>query len=74
MVSLVFNSSSPSRSRFVAESSPSLAQRVRSALDAVKAEWRIRRAVRSVEALDARQLVDIGVQPGGIEDAVRHGR
>ena len=37
-------------------------------------EWRTRRDLRALERLDDRALRDIGIGPGGLEDAVRHGR
>lgn len=37
-------------------------------------EWRLRSARRSLEALDARALADIGIGPGQAEGAVRFGR
>jgi uncharacterized protein YjiS (DUF1127 family) len=41
---------------------------------AVMREIRLRRAMREVAALDDAMLQDIGLGPGSIEDAVRHGR
>ena len=41
---------------------------------AVMREIRIRRALREVGTLDDALLQDIGLAPGGIEDAIRHGR
>jgi len=40
----------------------------------IRREWRIRRDLRRISELDERMLRDIGVSPGGLEDAVRHGR
>ena len=37
-------------------------------------EIEIRRALREVSTLDEAMLHDIGISPGGIEDAVRCGR
>lgn len=47
---------------------------LRNLFSAVMREIRIRRALREVSALDDAMLHDIGVVPGNIEDAVRHGR
>jgi len=47
---------------------------VRNLFSAVMREIRIRRAMREVSALDDALLRDIGLGPGGIEDAVRCGR
>lgn len=47
---------------------------LRNLFSAVMREIRIRRAMREVSALDDAMLQDIGVGPGNIEDAVRHGR
>jgi uncharacterized protein YjiS (DUF1127 family) len=41
---------------------------------AVRREWRIRRDLRRISELDEHMLHDIGVSPGALEDAVRHGR
>ncbi len=41
---------------------------------AVMREIRLRRAMREVASLDDAMLHDIGLGPGNIEDAVRHGR
>ena len=41
---------------------------------AVRREWRIRRDLRRISELDEHMLHDIGVSPGSLEDAVRHGR
>jgi uncharacterized protein YjiS (DUF1127 family) len=40
----------------------------------IRHELRIRRALRHVSTLDDAMLHDIGIGPGGIEDAVRCGR
>jgi uncharacterized protein YjiS (DUF1127 family) len=40
----------------------------------VMREIRLRRAMREVASLDEAMLQDIGLGPGSIEDAVRHGR
>lgn len=37
-------------------------------------EIRIRRAIREVNLLDERTLIDIGMMPGSTEHAVRRGR
>src|SRR5262249_34917095 len=39
----------------------------------LSAQQRLRRAVRELHRLDDRMLRDIGVTPGEIESAVRHG-
>ncbi len=41
---------------------------------ALKREIEIRRALREVSTLDDAMLHDIGISPGGIEEAVRCGR
>ncbi|WP_162419718.1 DUF1127 domain-containing protein [Microvirga brassicacearum] len=41
---------------------------------AVAYEIRMRRAIRHVNSLDDRTLVDIGLLQGSVEDAVRRGR
>ena len=41
---------------------------------ALKREFEIRRALREVGSLDEAMLHDIGITPGGMEDAVRCGR
>jgi uncharacterized protein YjiS (DUF1127 family) len=40
----------------------------------IAAELRARRDMRELAALDEAALHDIGLAPGGLEDAVRHGR
>ncbi|SCY35484.1 DUF1127 domain-containing protein [Microvirga guangxiensis] len=47
---------------------------LRSVFSAVLREIRIRRAMKEVAALDEATLHDIGIGPGNIEDAIRHGR
>ena len=47
---------------------------LKSLFSAMMREIRIRRAMREVAALDDAALHDIGIGPGNIEDAVRHGR
>jgi uncharacterized protein YjiS (DUF1127 family) len=37
-------------------------------------EWRIHRDLRVLQTLDDRALRDIGIGPGGLYHAVRHGR
>jgi hypothetical protein len=37
-------------------------------------EWRVRRQVASAQMLDCASLRDIGLAPGGVESAIRHGR
>jgi len=39
----------------------------------VAAEWRIRRDLAALQALDGRGLHDIGLTRGSLEGAVRHG-
>lgn len=43
-------------------------------VEEISREWRLRRAIREVGALDEAMLHDMGVAPGGIEHAVRQGR
>jgi uncharacterized protein YjiS (DUF1127 family) len=43
-------------------------------LAALAKEWRVRRALRALQDVDDRMLHDIGLDRGGIEDAVRRGR
>jgi len=40
----------------------------------IQHEIRIRRAIREVNSLDDRTLIDIGLAPGSTEHAVRRGR
>jgi len=47
---------------------------IRGLLASLLHEIRIRRALREVSALDDAALHDIGISPGGIEDAIRCGR
>ena len=44
------------------------------AREAFSAELSAHRAIAALGTLDARTLADIGVHPGEIESAVRHGR
>jgi hypothetical protein len=37
-------------------------------------EWRVRRQIVSAQMLDCASLRDIGLAPGGVESAIRHGR
>ena len=37
-------------------------------------EWRVRRQMASAQVLDCASLRDIGLAPGGVESAIRHGR
>jgi hypothetical protein len=37
-------------------------------------EWRVRRQIASAQMLDCASLRDIGLAPGGVESAIRHGR
>jgi hypothetical protein len=37
-------------------------------------EWRVRRQIASAQVLDCASLRDIGLTPGGVESAIRHGR
>lgn len=37
-------------------------------------EWDVRRQMAKAQMLDGASLRDIGVAPGGLENAVRHGR
>jgi uncharacterized protein YjiS (DUF1127 family) len=41
---------------------------------ALPGEWRVRRQIASLQMLDGASLRDIGLTPGGIESAIRHGR
>ena len=47
---------------------------LRGLFGAVAYEIRMRRAIRDVNSLDDRTLVDIGLLQGSVEDAVRRGR
>jgi uncharacterized protein YjiS (DUF1127 family) len=40
----------------------------------IRSELRLRRAIRDVNSLDDRTLIDIGLSPGSVENAVRLGR
>jgi uncharacterized protein YjiS (DUF1127 family) len=42
--------------------------------EALRYEIRMRRAIRQVNSLDERTLIDIGMLPGSTEHAVRRGR
>ena len=37
-------------------------------------EWRVRREIANAGMLDCASLRDIGLTPGGVESAIRHGR
>jgi hypothetical protein len=37
-------------------------------------EWRVRREIANAGMLDCASLRDIGLTPGGLESAIRHGR
>jgi uncharacterized protein YjiS (DUF1127 family) len=41
---------------------------------AIRHEMRMRKAIRDVNSLDERTLIDIGMMPGSTEHAVRRGR
>jgi hypothetical protein len=41
---------------------------------ALRGEWRVRRHIASAQMLDSASLRDIGLAPGGVESAIRHGR
>jgi len=43
-------------------------------LFALRDEWRVRRQIASAQMLDCASLRDIGLAPGGVESAIRHGR
>ncbi len=72
MVSLTFHS--PSHSGGAPLNRRSMLDRLASACGAARREWQVRRTVRAIEAMDPYMLVDLGISPGGIEDAVRNGR
>ena len=36
-------------------------------------EWRVRRQLAGAQTLDCASLRDIGLAPGGVENAIRHG-
>jgi len=40
----------------------------------LRGEWRVRQQFASAQMLDCASLRDIGLAPGGVESAVRHGR
>jgi hypothetical protein len=40
----------------------------------LRAEWGVRRQVACAQMLDCASLRDIGLAPGGVESAIRHGR
>lgn len=48
--------------------------RVKVAVRGLAGEWRVQRDLRRLGELDACALHDIGLAPGGLEGAVRHGR
>lgn len=56
------------------EPSSARASGLRSLFSAMVREIRIRRALREAAALDDAVLHDIGLGPGSLEDAIRHGR
>jgi hypothetical protein len=37
-------------------------------------EWTVRRQIACAQMLDGASLRDIGLAPGGVESAIRHGR
>jgi hypothetical protein len=37
-------------------------------------EWDVRRQIAKAQMLDGASLRDIGLTPGGLESAIRHGR
>ena len=43
-------------------------------LRALHGEWRVRRQIARAQILDCASLRDIGLAPGGVESAIRHGR
>lgn len=43
-------------------------------MSALGREWRLRRALAAIAEMGPRELADIGLGPGGAEDAVRGGR
>ena len=53
---------------------PSFQQRLRDLASFIAQEWRFRRDLAQLQALDTRGLRDIGLSRGGIESAIRHGR
>jgi uncharacterized protein YjiS (DUF1127 family) len=53
---------------------PSVQQRLRDLVSFIAQEWRFRRDLAQLQALDTRGLRDIGLSRGGIESAIRHGR
>ena len=52
---------------------PSFQQRLRDLASFIAQEWRLRRDLAQLEALDTRGLRDIGLSRGGLEGAIRHG-
>ena len=52
---------------------PRLTARLRALAAHLAEEWRVRRAMSELQSLDARGLHDIGLTPGSIEGAIRHG-
>jgi uncharacterized protein YjiS (DUF1127 family) len=50
-----------------------LQQRLRDLVSFIAQEWRLRRDLAQLEALDTRALRDIGLSRGGLEGAIRHG-
>ncbi len=53
---------------------PSVQQRLRGLASLIAQEWRLRRDLAQLQALDARALHDIGLSRGALEGAVRDGR
>jgi uncharacterized protein YjiS (DUF1127 family) len=53
---------------------PTKTSPIRSLFASLLHEIQIRRALRQVGALDDAALHDMGISPGGVEDAVRYGR
>jgi hypothetical protein len=40
----------------------------------LRREWTVRRQIACAQMLDGASLRDIGLAPGGVESAIRHGR
>jgi uncharacterized protein YjiS (DUF1127 family) len=58
---------------FRAPARQAIGTRLRAIVELLAAEWRIRRDLAQLQALDARGLQDIGLTRGSLEGAVRHG-